>query len=393
MDAPQRIAIVTRRFWPCCGPVETSIAEVAAAIKRAGYQPEILTIRWEKNWPRNFTFREVEVTRLGGPVSGPWGTFRFARSFSRHIRESGFDGVIVFGLSDESWAAIRSCVKQLPVIVKIDSNDVSSHPHSPFSSRRLAALRDVKQVLVDSRATADWLIHQNDLPVDLVSVVSPGVEIDRSFQRSLARQGAARLALSDAHPILMIEPAQPLVVCGSPKFHDPGMFDLVESWRFVLDRFPQARLWVLGDGLGARAVWERICDLNLANSVVMPGFFDDLSGVLQAANLYVHPLHSGGNCSSLVRALSCGVCTIATSNPATAELIEKNVNGLSVPMANPRALAEAIQLGLGNSEMRARLGREALKRSRERFNIDQLVDDYLRPLTSPSERQSQAMQP
>ena len=392
MDSVQRLAIVTRRFWPHCGPVEIGVGEIAAAIRRAGHDVEILTVRWEKSWPRNFSFREVDVTRLGRPASGPWGMYRFVRTFSRHIRDSNYDGAIVFGLSDESWAAIRSCVKKIPVTVRIDYNDLNPQGLTQFNSRQLSALQSVTRILVDSQHTRECLIRHNDISTDLISVVPACVEVDPSYQRTLVRQNAARMALSDAHPILMVEAAQPLVVCGSPIFGDSGMFDLVEAWKLVLRRFPQARLWILGDGAKARQVWEFICDLNLANSIVMPGYFDDLSDVFQAANLYVHPLRSDGGCSCLVRALACGVCTIATATRATTELIDKNVNGWLTTADNPTALAEAIGLGLNSSDLRDRLGRAAIARANEQFNLDERVTSYLEHFSSLAEPQPLTVQ-
>ncbi len=153
---PLRLAIVTRRFWPYCGLAELDAGEIAGAIQRAGHQVEILTVRWEKNWPRKFTFREIEVTRLGRPATGPWATFRFLRSLSRYVKEVGLDGIIVYGLQDESWAAIRSFARQIPVVVRVDRMAVRPGSDQPFSNRQLSALATVKQVLVDSL----WTLRQ-----------------------------------------------------------------------------------------------------------------------------------------------------------------------------------------------------------------------------------------
>ena len=47
------------------------------------------------------------------------------------------------------------------------------------------------------------------------------------------------MALSDAHPILQIDATQPLAVCGATLNGDRGLFDLVDTWPRVLDRFPK----------------------------------------------------------------------------------------------------------------------------------------------------------
>ncbi len=376
---PVRLAIITRRFWPYCGPSETSVAEVAEAIAKTGQHVEILTIRWEKAWPSSFRFRELEVTRIGRLVGGPWGMFRYLRRLHRHVKDARLDGLIVFGLTNESWAVIRNFAQILPVSIHVDGLDLSGIHRRPLNNRQLAILKYVKQILVDSDATAQHLIQQRGISAELISIVPPGVRVDPNFQRSLARQSAARSGLSDAHPILDIKPAQPLVVCASPQFGDAGMLDLIDAWLHVLDRFPFARLWILGDGFKAREIWERICDLNLANSIIMPGFFDELDEVLLASDVYVHPLQNDVSCHALVRALVTGTCTIATSNSGALSLITHNQDGLIAPAKNPIALAESIVYAIGNSDLRDRLGRAARKRASARFDVDHWTGNYLNP--------------
>ena len=175
---PLRLAIITRRFWPYCGPAEMEAAELAELITQSGHHLEIITVRWEKNWPRIFRFRDLEVTRIGRPIGGPWGMFRYLRKLSRHVKEANLNGLIVFGLHDESWAAIRNFAPQLPLFVRISSADLSGKSRRPFNSRQLAALRKVKQIIVDSPTTCDWLLQHHHIAESLVSVVPIGVRID-----------------------------------------------------------------------------------------------------------------------------------------------------------------------------------------------------------------------
>ncbi len=185
------------------------------------------------------------------------------------------------------------------------------------------------------------------------------------------------MALSDAHPILQIDATQPLAVCGATLDGDQGLFDLVDTWSLVRDRLPKARLWILGDGIKGHQIWERIIDLELADSIIMPGSFDNLSDIFQAADIYVHPLRSDAGCGCLARAMAAGCCIVATNNRFTKDFITKNVNGLLTPPGNPRAMAEAICLALGDNDLRDRLGRAAQPLGIERFDVDKVVSAYL----------------
>ena len=107
------------------------------------------------------------------------------------------------------------------------------------------------------------------------------------------------------------------------------------------------------------------------------GFFDDWTEVLMAADAYVHPLQTDASCGALVRALASGTCTVATQNSNTQRLIEKNVNGLLTPPANPAALAEALILALDDTELRNRLGSAARERAIAECNIEKTAAAYL----------------
>ncbi len=378
-----RLAVITRHFWPHFGPYEMAISDVATAIVAAGHQVELLTIRWNREWARSFQFREFTVTRITRHVSGPWGLFRYLRALNRHSQLAELDGMIVFGLQGEAWAAIRHFADRLPVVVFVDQQSLKQKNSVHRNSRKMSILARAKKIWVDSSATAAELVVHYALDPGLVSIVPPAVRIEThtEFSKNTKSQtkARARTALSDAHPILRIDPEKPLVLCGASRFEDYGMDDLVESWCRVLDRFPSARLWVLGDGFKARRLWERICELRLADSIIMPGFFDDWEDLLAAADLYVHPLRETSVCPGLVRALAAGVCCVTTQSEPVQSLVEGNVNGLLVPPEHPAALAEAIAFALDDPLLRERLGAAAQDRALQRLNIDRQVQDLIQP--------------
>lgn len=64
---------------------------------------------------------------------------------------------------------------------------------------------------------------------------------------------------------------------------------MIDAWRPVVKQWPQARLWLLGDGPFREQLYAHLGDLDLRLSVAMPGSFDDISDTLAAANLLVEP--------------------------------------------------------------------------------------------------------
>ncbi|GEM_PF-1274574 len=377
---PLKIAIVSRRFWPYSGTTEFAVADLASQIKRLGHTVEILTVRWEKNWPLHFDYDEIPIRRINRPQTHPWGSFRYLRSLTRELNQLELDGIIVFGLDEEAWAVSRAFSGKIPFVIRIDNHFPGAKKGGPeLTPRQLFAVNSAQALLTDSLETQKQISQQPGVNKSLVKVAHEGILLDKIRERQQSLQSDARVAISDAHPVLLIGSNQPLVICGAPLEGDPGMLSLLDAWSRVIAQFPKAKLWILGDGSEGRVVWTNILEKHLVQSVVMPGSFDDTQEIFQAADLYVHPLKSDEGCGFLARALAAGVGSVVTSTQFTQTIVEHNVNGLVVNTDDPRALGDAIILALGNPDLRVRLGEEGRMSAIKQFDIQNSVNHFLRP--------------
>lgn len=380
ISLPLKIAIVSRRFWPYSGTTEFAVADLASQIKRLGHTVEILTVRWEKNWPLHFDYDEIPIRRINRPQSHPWGSFRYLRSLTRELNQLELDGIIVFGLEEEAWAVSRAFSEKTPFVIRIDNHFPGSKEGGPeLTPRQLFAINSAQALLTDSLETQKHISQQPGVNKSLVRVAHEGILLDKIRERQQSLQSDARVAISDAHPVLLIGSNQPLVICGAPLEGDPGMLSLLDAWSRVVAQFPKAKLWILGDGSEGRVVWKNILEKHLVQSVVMPGSFDDTHEIFQAADLYVHPLKSDQCCGFLARALAAGVGSVVTSTQFTQTIVENNVSGLVVNTDDPRALGDAIILALSDPDLRASLGKEGRMSAIEQFDIQNSVNHFLRP--------------
>ena len=377
---PLKIAIVSRRFWPYSGTTEFAAADLASQIKRLGHAVEILTVRWEKNWPLYFDYDEIPIRRINRSPSHPWRSFRYLRSLTRELNQLEPDGIIVFGLDEEAWAISRAFSGKTPFVIRIDNHfPGAKNEVSELTPRQLFAVNSAQRVLTDSLWTQQRVSEYPGVTNPHIKVVHEGILLDKIKERQHSLQSDSRIAISDAHPVLMIGNGQPLVICGAPLDGDSGLFDLIDAWTRVITQFPKSKLWILGDGPKSRDVWTKILEKHLVQSVIMPGSFDDTHEIFQAADLYVHPLKSDESCGFLARALAAGVGTVVTSTQFTQTVIENNVSGLVIHPDDPRALGDAIILALGNPDLRKRLGQEGRISAIKQFDIQNSVRDFLLP--------------
>jgi glycogen synthase len=75
-----------------------------------------------------------------------------------------------------------------------------------------------------------------------------------------------------------------------------------------------------------------------------------------------------------VEAMACGMAVIATTAGGTPEAINPEHTGLLVPPNDPQALAAAMARLVGDPQLRWRLGQEAARVARERWNFQTYVD-------------------
>lgn len=368
-----RIGIITRRFWPYCGPYEMEAADVAQALAQVGHSVEILTIHWEKNWPIRFQFREVDVQRFSRRLGGPWGMFRYLRDLNRHISQSHFDLLIIYGLADDSWAALRNFVQTMPVGLRIDRADWNAFVTRRFHFRQRRILNQLARVWVDDSGTRDALVQYNVKPGS-IEIVPPCIQLPGNFENSSRLRTTYRASLADAHPVLDLEPHSPFAVCGC-QLNDEGLEDLLLAWKLVLRQLSRARLWILGDEPEQHVIWNRVCDLQMAHSIAMPGQFDQLEELLIAADLYIHPLISSISCHRFARAMAAGSCVVAVESEFTGRWLKHNQNGILVPPRNPPSLASALINAFQEAELRNRLGSAA--QISQPFLIENWLDRFL----------------
>ena len=116
------ILIVARCFWPQCGLTELAISDLALNLKAVGHTVTIATVRWSRQWSESIEYHGIPVVRFSKPVNGPWSSFRYARSLSKHLACKSYDAVIVSGVGDEAAAAVRCVDEMTPVIIRLDNS-------------------------------------------------------------------------------------------------------------------------------------------------------------------------------------------------------------------------------------------------------------------------------
>ena len=98
----------------------------------------------------------------------------------------------------------------------------------------------------------------------------------------------------------------------------------------------------------------------------------------QAADIYVHGAKADTFPNTVLEAIACGTPVVASAVGGIPEQIEEGVTGFLVPPNNATAMAEAIQKLLNNDALRHQMSQAAATSAQQNFNLERMVDDYLK---------------
>ena len=376
-----RLALVTRRFWPLVGGAEMVMSNLATELRGQGAQVTIVTAQWEPNWPTDVVHREVPVVRLPNPPQRAWGTLRYMMALHRWLRshEQKLDLVYVSMLKHDAYAAIGALSDtKVPVVLRAEGGGETGDCHwqatARFGLRIRRRCHQADAAIAPSPAILDEMLAAG-FPAARTMQVPNGVAVDEP--RTLAHRAAARFALADSNPDLAAADLAPVAVYTGRLHEAKGLHDLIKAWPIVLRRWPQAKLWLIGDGPEREELYEQILDLGLHGFIVMPGTFDDVQDVLNAADVFVLPSYQEGMSVSLLEAMAAGVPVVATDIPGNRLIVRHDRHGLLVPPRDPARLAQAIHDVFSQPQASQARAAAAHQRVRDEFSLSHMAQTHL----------------
>jgi GalNAc-alpha-(1->4)-GalNAc-alpha-(1->3)-diNAcBac-PP-undecaprenol alpha-1,4-N-acetyl-D-galactosaminyltransferase len=173
---------------------------------------------------------------------------------------------------------------------------------------------------------------------------------------------------------------QPTIIAVGRLGPEKGFDDLINAFALLVNRFPEWRLEILGEGPHRSLLQSLINQHGLGNKVTLTGFVSNPGRYMSTAAIYAQPSRFEGFPNALLEAMANGAAVLA-SHEAGDMLIQNGVNGLLVPADDVRQLADALERLMEDAPLRDNLGGYALA-VRETFSqgrIIQLWDEALFP--------------
>jgi len=149
---------------------------------------------------------------------------------------------------------------------------------------------------------------------------------------------------------------------------------LVAAVPVVLNKLPDFRLVIAGEGSLRQSLEAQIASLGIGHAVKLLGQRDDVPAIMRALDLFVISSREEGLGTSVLDAFACEVPVVATNAGGIPEMVKDGQTGLVVPVGDAAALAAAIVRGLEDQTLRASIASQAAKLLMEGFTTEKMVE-------------------
>jgi glycosyltransferase involved in cell wall biosynthesis len=278
----------------------------------------------------------------------------------RHLRRGGIDLLMPFTVVPNIWGRVLGRLARVPVIVGNCRGGTSPRQQH---ERFLWPLADL--ILCNAAAIQATLVEHHGVPRSRLRVIVNGV--DTEFY------GPGPVDLRPNHPVILS-----VARLVPDKDHDT----LIAAFSQVSAAFPQAELWLLGDGPRLAAI-EALAARTLPPGRVRfwPGQ-PDIRPFLHQACLLVLSSRYEALPNVVLEAMAAGLPVAATRVGGLPELVVPGRTGWLVPPGDAPALAAAMSQALGDAEAREALGRTGREIAVADFSLEAMTRRYETVLSS-----------
>ncbi|HEY6677962.1 MAG TPA: glycosyltransferase family 4 protein [Actinomycetota bacterium] len=318
-----RVALACPYAWDSPGGVQVHVRELGERLRGRGHQVLVLTP--SRNRPADPWVRAV-----GRPVEVPYN-----RSTAP--------------IDPRPWS-VRP-VRRLLLAFRPDV----VHTHEPFtpSTSMWAMLSSRAPVVATFHAGAERSLLF-DLATPVLRIMARNIDVriavsERAAAFARARLGGEFRVVPNGLDVASFAASEPADLDPGRRLLFVGRFDrrkgfpvAVEAFRLLVERHPDIRLIVAGDGK-ERAAADRLKP-PVRDRVTMLGTVprDQLPRYFAACDLLVAPSLSGESFGYvLLEAMAAGLPVVASRIPGYDEVVRDGREGFLVPPGNPRAVADA----------------------------------------------------
>lgn len=207
----------------------------------------------------------------------------------------------------------------------------------------------------------DQYVEAGIAPRDRFTTVYSGMDVDPFLNPSRSRD--------EVREQLGLQPDQIAVAKVARLFHLKGHKFLIEAARTVIDRCPNVRFVLIGDGILREQFEQRISELGLSEYFILTGLVppEQIPQLVNAADIVAHTSEWEGLARVLPQGLISGKPVVSYDVDGAREVVIPGETGYLLPVEEIAGLADAICELAESPELRIRLGENGRARFTDVF--------------------------
>ena len=361
------------------GGTETQAVELALRMDKARYEVTLGCMQKEGPLLQKLSGSGIEVIefRPRGGFDTPSGLYQLLR-MSQFLRKRKFDVVHTHDLWSNPMGIVAAKLAGTPATVS-SQRDLSHDAW--YRSRRSRIHRRIQKmssaVLTNAKSIRDGLVDEGFDP-EQVRVIYNGVDLER-FRT--ARRDRERLFPG-------LRGCKLVVLVGNMHSEVKGQRLVIAAAPQILDRFPNTRFILAGDGELRPKFEKEVCEVGVESSFMFLGRRSDVPEILAACDIAILPSFAEGMPNAVLEYLAAGLPTVATAVGGNGEVVEDGISGILIPPKDPEALATAVCRLLENENLSAQIARNGHARVRQKFSFENLIEEVDKLYTDLLRRRS-----
>jgi glycogen(starch) synthase len=353
-----RVLFWSLTFWPSIGGIEVLAAKLLPCLMRRGHEFAVVAPKVYSDWPDEGQYRGIPIhwlpfqhslnTGIDHVVEVRQRILRLKRMFAPDLIHINGIGLIDF------YHLATSRLDKTPVLVTLHGDWIP----------RVDGI--AKQIL----GAADWVAGCSEAILERGRRLTPEIS-----SRSSVIYNALDRPVPYPEP-LPLNPAR--ILCLGRLAPEKGIDIALEAFRRILDRFPDVRLTIAGDGPLRSELEQQSTRLGLSRAVDFIGWIvpEKVPSLLNDHTIVLMPSREDSFPLVALEASLMARPIVATRVGGLPEIVLDGQTGLLVESESSQAFVRAVTLLLSRPETAFQYGQAARRRVREAFSWERHVDGY-----------------
>ncbi len=327
--SPLRVAMVSSRYLPYLGGVETHVNEIARRIAARGLDLTVLTTDLTGKLPPVEHDGPLTVRRYAAWPS--WADLYVSPTLVRQIGRGGYDLVHVQGVNNflPPLALAAAQRSGIPTVATFHTGGHSSRVRTMVRRAQWQALRPLLRRTKGLVAVCHFEVE--------IFARRLGLEPQKI---RLIRNGAEPLPVGDSVPEVSGSP----LVCSVARLERyKGHHRLIAAMPALLDLTPDAHLAVIGRGSFEHQLRRQAARLQVEHAVTFTSFEtaqrEALGALLRSCDVFALMSDYEANPVAVMEALALGRKVVVADTSGLSELASEGLATAVLPNASPRVLA------------------------------------------------------